>query len=170
MRLFPLQLTLLLIGPTVLYPQAAMPPGNPLAGLWGTEQSFGPLVRGTLTIDARQAQSRAAIAGFEVSVERMGDRLNFSLPNGAGEFRGRLDPTSNTINGQGIQPVGVIYNNHYATPVRLVVVNKSVWTGVVVPLDDHLSFYVSIKPEPGGSIAATIINPEFNLFRRRFMT
>jgi CubicO group peptidase (beta-lactamase class C family) len=167
MRFFLFQIALLLTGPTVLYPQATKPLGNPLVGLWGTEQSFGPLVRGTLTIDARQSQWRAAIAGFEVSVVRIGDRLNFSLPNGAGEFRGRLDPTSNTINGQWIQPAGVVNNNRYATPVRLVVVNKLVWTGVVVPLDDHVSFYVSIEPEPGGSIAAIIINPEFYLFRRR---
>ncbi|MGA7314360.1 MAG: serine hydrolase [Silvibacterium sp.] len=167
MRFLLFQIALLLTGPAVLYPQATTPPGNQLVGLWGTEQSFGPLVHGTLTIDARQAQWRAAIDGFEVSVERTGDRLNFSLPNGAGEFRGRLDPTSNTINGQWIQPVGVVNNNRYATPVRLVVVNKSVWTGVVVPLDDQISFYVSITQKPGGSIAAIIINPEFNLFRRR---
>lgn len=90
---------LLLASPSALYPQTITPPGNPLVGLWGTEQSFGPLVRGTLTIDARRAQWSAAIAGFEVSVERNGDRLSFSLPNGAGEFHGRLDPISNTING-----------------------------------------------------------------------
>jgi CubicO group peptidase (beta-lactamase class C family) len=167
MRFFLFQIALLLAGPTVLYPQATTPPGNPLVGLWGTEQSFGPLARGTLTIDARQAQWRAAIAGFDVPVERDGNQLKFSLPNGVADFRGRLDPTSNTINGQWIQPVGVVNNNRYATPVRLLVVNKSVWTGVVVPLDDHVSFYVSIKPEPGGSTAAIIINPEFNLFRRR---
>jgi CubicO group peptidase (beta-lactamase class C family) len=161
-------LALLLASPSVVYPQATTLPSNPLAGLWGTEQSFGPLVRGTLTIDARQVQWRAAIAGFEVSVGRDGDQLRFSLPNGAGDFRGRLDPTSNTINGQWIQPVGVVNNNSYATPVRLVSVNKSVWTGRVVPLDDHVSFYVSITPRPGGSITAVIINPEFNLFRRRF--
>ena len=129
----------------MLCPQAATPPGSPLLlGLWGAEQSFGPLVRGTLTIDARQTQWRAAIGGFQVSVERDGDRLNFSLPNGAGEFRGRIDPTSNAINGQWIQPAGVVNNNRYATPVRLVAVIKSVWTGGVVPLDERVSFYVSI--------------------------
>jgi CubicO group peptidase (beta-lactamase class C family) len=157
----------LLAGSNVLYPQVATPPGYPLVGLWGTEQSFGPLVRGTLTIDARQVQWRAAIAGFEVFVERNGDRLTFSLPNGVGEFRGRLDATSNAINGQWIQPVGVVNNNRYATPVRLVAVSRSIWTGEVVPLDDHVSFYVSIQSQPGGAIAAVIINPEFNLFRRR---
>ena len=160
-------LALLLANPRALYAQATTPPGSPLLGLWGTEQSFGPLVRGTLTIDARQTQWRAAIAGFQVSVERDGDRLHLSLPNGAGEFRGQLEPTSNTINGQWIQPVGVVNNNRYTTPVRLVAVINSVWTGRVVPLDDHVSFYVSIQPQPGGSITAVIINPEFNLFRRR---
>ena len=160
-------LALLLASPSVLYPQAPKPPSYALAGLWGTEQSFGPLVRGTLTIDARQVQWRAAIDNFEVSVGRNGDRLNFSLPNGLGEFRGRLDPTSNTINGQWIQPIGVVNNNRYATPILLVSVSKSVWTGRVVPVDDHVSFYASIRPQPGGSITAVIINPEFDLFRRR---
>src|SRR5215469_6786549 len=159
-------LALLLASPRTLCPQATTPPGNPLVGLWGAEQSFGPLVRGTLTIDTRQAQGRAAISGFKVSVERTGDELNFSLPNGVGEFRGLLDPTSNAINGQWIQPIGVINNNRYATPIRLIAVSKSVWIGVVAPLDDHVSFYVSIQPQPSGSITAVIINPEFNLFRR----
>jgi CubicO group peptidase (beta-lactamase class C family) len=167
MHFFLFPLALLLAGPNVLYPQATIQPNNPLVGLWGTEQSFGPLVRGILTMDARQAQWHAAIAGFEVSVERNGDRLSFSLPNGAGEFRGRLDPTSNTINGQWIQPAGAVNNNRYATPVRLVAVSKSVWAGGVVPLDDRVSFYAAIKPQPGGSMTAVIINPEFNLFRRR---
>jgi CubicO group peptidase (beta-lactamase class C family) len=166
-HVFLFQLMSLLAGSNVLYSQVATPPGYPLVGLWGTEQSFGPLVRGTLTIDARQVQWRAAIAGFEVSVERNGDRLTFSLPNGVGEFRGRLDATSNAINGQWIQPVGVVNNNRYATPVRLVAVSRSIWTGEVVPLDDHVSFYVSIRSHRGGSNAAIIINPEFNLFRRR---
>ena len=160
-------LALLMASPSALCPQPTTQPDNPLIGLWGTEQSFGPLVHGTLTIDARHGQWSAAIAGFEVSVERDENELSFSLPNGAGEFRGRLDPTSNTINGQWIQPVGVVNNNRYATPVRLVTLSKSVWTGGIVPLDDHVSFYVSIKPQPGGTITAVIVNPEFNLFRRR---
>ena len=99
-------------------------------------------------------------------MQRNGDRLNFSLPNGAGEFRGRLDTASNTINGKWIQPAGIVNNNRYATPVQLVPAINSVWTGRVIPLDDNISFYVSIQPQPGGSNTAVIINPEFNLFRR----
>jgi len=89
-------------------------------------------------------------------VERDGNQLKFSLPNGIADFRGRLDRTSNRVNGQWIQSVDVVNNNRYATPVRLVTVNRSVWTGRVVPLDDRVSFYVSIRPQPGGSMTAVI--------------
>jgi CubicO group peptidase (beta-lactamase class C family) len=160
-------LAFLLANPSALYPQAPATSSNQLVGLWGTERSFGPLVRGTITIDGRQPQWRAEIAGFEVPVERNGDRLSFLLPDGAGEFRGQLDSTLKTIRGQWIQPVGAVNNNRYATPVRLVTASQSVWTGRVVPLDDEVSFYLSIKAQPDGSTTAVIVNPEFNLFRRR---
>ena len=160
-------LALLLAGNSAIYAQAPTPVSNPLVGLWGTEQSLGTLVRGTMTIDGRQAQWRAEIAGFEVAVERNKNRLSFLLPDGTGEFRGELDLTSKTIHGEWIQRAGAVNNNRYATPVRFVVASQSVWTGRVVPLDDHVSFYLSIKPHPDDSMTAVIVNPEFNLFRRR---
>lgn len=162
----PFLLALLLVSAVVLLAQATNP-DQQLVGLWGTEQSFEPLVHGALTIDGRQAQWYAAIGGFKASVDRNGDRINFSLPDEAGEFRGRVDRVSNIINGYWIQPVGVVNKNRYATPVRLIGVNKSVWMGEVVPLDDRVSFYVSIQARSSGSITAVIINPEYNLFRRR---
>lgn len=159
-------LALLLVSSVVLLPQATNP-DRQLVGLWGTEQSFGPLVHGALTIDGRQAQWYAAIAGFNAPVDRNGDRITFSLPDEAGEFRGRFDRASNIINGDWIQPVGVVNNNRYATPVRLIGVSKSVWIGEVLPLDDYVSFYVSIQPGPSRSVTAVMINPEHNFFRRR---
>jgi len=48
------------------------PPSADLAGLWASEQVLGPLVRGTLTIDARGSAWRARIAGFDLPVERNG--------------------------------------------------------------------------------------------------
>lgn len=168
-RFFLILLASLLASRSALYSQITTP-SNPLVGLWGTEQSFGPLVRGTLTIDARKAEWRATIAGFEVYVKHYGDRLHFSLPDGAGEFCGRIDSTSNIINGQWIQPAGIVNNNRYATPVRLIASSKTVWSGAVIPLNDRVSFYVSIKSQPSGLITAVIINPEFNLFRRHSYT
>ena len=90
-----------------------------LVGLWGAEQVFGPLVRGNLIIDGRAPQWRASIAGFDVPVERDQNRVNFILPGDAGEFRGHLSTTSKTIDGDWIQPAGVVNNNRYATPVHL---------------------------------------------------
>jgi CubicO group peptidase (beta-lactamase class C family) len=160
-------LALLLGSSPALLAQGAVRAEQSLVGVWGAEQSFGPLVRGALTIDGRQSQWRAGIAGFVVSIERNDGRLTFSLPGGAGEFRGRLDRASNTVNGEWIQPAGVINNNRYATPIRLKAVSASVWRGEVVPLDDRVSFYVSIQPQLGGSLTAVIVNPEYNLFHRR---
>jgi hypothetical protein len=147
--------------------QATAAAEHSLVGIWGTEQSFGPLVRGTLTIDGRQAQWRASIAGFNVSVKREGGSIIFSLPGNVGEFRGRLDRDSTTVNGEWIQPIEVLNNNRYATPIRLVAVSASVWSGEVVPLDDRVSFYVSIQAQSAGALKAVIVNPEHNLFRRR---
>jgi CubicO group peptidase (beta-lactamase class C family) len=159
--------TLLLASSVAVMAQAAAKGDQSLVGLWGTEQLFGPLVRGTLTIDARQPQWRASIAGFQVFVDQSDGRVTFSLPDGAGEFRGSLDHASKIMNGEWVQPAGVVNNNRYATPVTLVAVGPSVWRGEVVPLDDRVSFYVSIQPQPGGSLTAVIVNPEYNFFRRR---
>jgi CubicO group peptidase (beta-lactamase class C family) len=140
---------------------------SPLAGLWGVEQTFGPLVRGTITIDGRRGAWRAEVAGFYVPVIRNGGRLNFALPDGAGEFRGQLDPKAKTIQGEWIQPVGVVNSVRYATPMRLALTSNSVWTGKIVPLEDRVSFYLNINPQPDGSMTAVILNPEFNFFRHR---
>ena len=158
----------LLASSGVLLAQAAAKPDQFLIGIWGTEQSFGPYVHGTLTIDGRQDHWLAGIAGFSVSAEHNGGRITFSLPERAGEFRGSLDHASHTLSGDWIQPAGVINNNRYATPVRLVAVSPSVWRGEVVPLSERISFYVSIQPQPGGSLTAVVVNPEYNLFARRF--
>jgi CubicO group peptidase (beta-lactamase class C family) len=138
-----------------------------LSGVWGSEQVFGPLLRGSLTIDGRKSQWHATIAGFDVPVERDKERISFMLPGGAGEFRGHRRATSKAIDGDWIQPAGVVNNNRYATPVHLEPVSESVWRGIVLPLDDRVSFYVSILPKPDNSMTAFIINPEFNMFRGR---
>jgi hypothetical protein len=69
--------------------------------------------------------------------------------------------------GHWIQPANAVYNNRYASPVVLSNLQEHVWRGEVVPLDERISFYLSIQRAPDGSLAAFIRNPEFNLFRRR---
>jgi CubicO group peptidase (beta-lactamase class C family) len=144
-------------------------PQNPdiLVGVWGSEQTFGPAVRGELTLDATLPQWRARIAGFDVSVHRDNEAIAFSLENNAGEFRGHVSSGGKSLTGDWIQPAGVTFINRYATPVHFVQSTPGIWTGQVAPLDDHVSLYVSIQRAQDGSLTAFIRNPEFNIFRRR---
>ena len=137
-----------------------------LVGLWASENDYGPAVRGTLTLDGRQADWRAAMAGFEVAVKHAGDAVSFTLPGDQGEFRGTLLTGGKEIRGQWIQPPGVTNNNPYATPVTLTRGAEQVWQGEVPPLDDRLSLYLLISRQPDGTLSAALRNPEFNLGHR----
>jgi hypothetical protein len=149
-------------------PPALQP--DSLVGVWGSENVFGPSVRGELVIDARRPEWRAKIAGYDVPIRRNKGAIAFSLPDDAGEFRGHVSADKRaitTITGDWIQPAGIANNNRYATPVQFLKAAPTLWTGQVVPLDDRVSFYVSIQRAQDGSLTAFIRNPEFNHFRRR---
>jgi CubicO group peptidase (beta-lactamase class C family) len=152
--------------PERAFAKAAQPSGDAIGGLWGTEQSLGPFVRGTLTIDGREPQWRARIAGFDVPVQHSARDVTLVLPNGLGEFRGRLNEGLNSVDGDWVQPPGIINQASYATAVHMRLLSPSAWRGEVVPLEDRISFYVSIEKRRG-SWRAVIVNPEYNLFRRR---
>jgi hypothetical protein len=142
-------------------------PQGTLVGVWGTELNLGPLVRGRLLIDGRQAQWRAAIAGFNVPVQHTREAVTFFLPGGAGESRGRLNANSNSVNVEWIQSPGLVNHNRYATPVHMALLSPGAWSGEVVPPDERSSFYISIRSRTNGSLTAVIVNPEYNMFRRR---
>jgi MFS family permease len=79
-----------------------------LIGVWGSENAFGPTVRGELTIDTRRAEWRARIAGFDVPIRREKDAITFSLPGDAGEFRGHMSASGEAITGDWIRPAGTV--------------------------------------------------------------
>lgn len=138
-----------------------------LIGLWAVEQDLGPLVRGELIVDARRQEWRARIGGYDIPVERQGNDVSFRLPAEAGEFRAHVTADAKSIMGHWIQPANLVYNNRYASPVVLLKTETDVWRGEIVPLNERLSFYISIRRLPDGSLSAFIRNPEFNLFRGR---
>jgi CubicO group peptidase (beta-lactamase class C family) len=147
---------------------SANQPTLALLGLWSSQQSFGPMVRGELTVDARGPEWLARIAGYEVPVEHAKDEIHFALPGEAGKFRGHLGVNGEQIVGHWIQLAGVaFYSYSYASPVQLSQLAPRVWRGDVVPLDERASFYVSIQRAPDGSVKAFLRNPEANLFRRQ---
>ena len=164
-----LVLGLLALTPSNSQSQVSTPPApepaDSLAGLWGSEQIFGPTVRGELTIDARGPQWLARVGGYEAAVEHDQQELHFSLPGEAGEFRGRVSANGKEIVGQWIQLGDVaFYSYSYASPVQLSELAPRVWRGEVKPLEERASFYLSIQAV-GGGLKAFLRNPEANRFR-----
>jgi hypothetical protein len=74
-------------------------PAEALVGLWGSEQTLGPAVRGELVVEVRGAEWHATIAGQDMLGEREGNRVTFRLPENQGEFRGWIEGTPATESG-----------------------------------------------------------------------
>lgn len=149
---------------------AQVVPQDNLIGLWGVEESLGPLARGELVIDARDAQGYASISGLRASVERSGGAVRFTLPENQGEFRGHITQDT-SIDGHWIQPASAFpYASRYASPVHLTKGAQNVWHGTVTPLDERISFYVQILKSPDSQLSAFVRNPEANFFAGRVYT
>jgi CubicO group peptidase (beta-lactamase class C family) len=146
--------------------RAPAPDDSSLVGIWGAEESYGPLVRGELTVLQRAGKWEAHIAGFEISPRTAGDSIWVVMPAGQGEFRGRVLPDSQAIAGFWIQPAGVVGSVSYASPLRLVQTagarRTRVWRGSVVPLEDRFSLYLVVRRRPDGSVIGSFHNPEAN--------
>ena len=112
-----------------------------LAGLWGASRTFGPDISGTLLIYRTPDGWRADIAGFTVLVRGNAASFAFELPDGKGSFR----------NGHWIQ-------GGAATPVALVADGPNRWKGAIVPLENRLTFFLSITRD----LHTYIRNPERN--------
>jgi CubicO group peptidase (beta-lactamase class C family) len=136
--------------------------GTPdLSGLWAAQARFGPDIGGPLTVLRDGKGWRADIAGFSVPARFVGGEASFELPDGKGEFRGRLD--GRKIVGQWIGPRTQTSGLRYATPLSLGANSPNRWRGEVTPLDDAFTFYLPIKRLGDGIYSAFLRNPERNL-------
>src|SRR5690349_10144107 len=119
-------------------PTIAAAHGDELIGLWGAETTFGPQVRGELTLARGSDRWVIRIAGFEASATRSREDLRVALPGGQGEFRAKAPAAdSSRFAGFWIQPEGT--RGPYATPVSMRRIRPGLWRGTVEPLDDALS-------------------------------
>ncbi len=75
--------------------------GAHIAGIWASEEVIPSAIHGVLIIDGQKLEWRATISKMSTPVQRNKDAVAFVLPNGAGEFRGRV-VNSNTIRGHWI--------------------------------------------------------------------
>jgi len=116
-------------------------------GLWSVDTTFGPVVRGDLTV------RRAAMTWS-------GDSVRFILGADSGQFRGRV--VGGVIRGFWIQPPGVTLDQSYATPLELKPAGADRWRATVVPLPDRLRVFLAIWRRADGTLAATFRDPEQN--------
>ena len=138
-------------------------PRESFEGLWAAKQRFGPDIRGTLLILARDGALRADLAGLSVPVRVEGTSLSFALPDGRGSFRGVR--SGGDIFGQWIQPATVRSGLGFATPVRLRPDGRGRWRGEIVPFDDHMTYFLPVTRGADGRFAAYLRNPERNMGR-----
>jgi CubicO group peptidase (beta-lactamase class C family) len=139
---------------------AAQQAAPDLTGLWAAKVRFGPDIRGPLLLLRSGDGWRADIAGFSVSARVDAQGVSFELPDGKGQFHGKL-------NGRGIaghwigQPT---YNSGlaYATPVVLAPDGPNRWRGELTPLEDSFTFYLPVTRQADRIYAAWLRNPERN--------
>lgn len=124
-----------------------------LVGLWGTETTFGPEVRGPFTLERTASAWTLRVAGFEVSAPATGDEFRIALPSALGELRG------STTRAFWIQPRGNL--GQFATPVALERSGPNAWRGTIAPLEDRLSLYLLIRNDDG-TLKGSFHNPEVN--------
>ena len=129
-----------------------------LTGLWGDSRSFGPEIRGELTVRQTGGAWRAEIGGVSAPAELAGGELRFSLPGNKGSFRGRRE--GKVHRGHWIQPAGRATGVAWATPVELRPSGAGVWRGTVVPLEERVTLYVDIRAEAEGKVFAVLRNPD----------
>src|SRR5580693_5785900 len=100
-------------------PSGALPEGQPvlaLVGLWGCEQSFGPLVRGELTIDARGGASRGMRCQSSMQKTRFNLLCPATLANFADVFI--LSRAASAFSGTGYSRRALPSTTHRAMRVR----------------------------------------------------
>jgi CubicO group peptidase (beta-lactamase class C family) len=140
--------------------QARLSPAAKLQGLWGARLWFGPDIRGRLVLRQTEQGWRADISGVSVPVRFEQELVSFELPDDKGKFRGRRN--GQEIVGQWIQPITQFNGSRLATPVTLTPDGASLWRGIVTPMEDVFTWYLPVTPNPDGTMAAYLRNPERN--------
>jgi CubicO group peptidase (beta-lactamase class C family) len=137
---------------------------NDLSGLWKAKKRFGPDARGTLIVQRNGQGYTADMIGRVVPVSTANGEITFTLPDGGGTFRGKLDEKG-MISGHWLRPGTAVYTGQNgapvgASPVTLKPDGPGRWRGIADPIDDTFTFYLLLQPQPDGSFRAILRNPE----------
>jgi CubicO group peptidase (beta-lactamase class C family) len=146
--------------------QQAPAPEESLVGIWSSETTFGPELKGELTIGVDGSSGRATLANAEATFAVSGKAVRFSFPGDRGEFRGEISADRRTVTGFWIQPGGTkggVFDQGYASPLVLRRATRgahSAWRGTVRPVEYRFTLYLKIFRDPEGTLLAAFRNPE----------
>ena len=135
-------------------------PTAPLIGIWASENSIGPVLKGELVVTRNGSDWRAHIGTLSTAFRANGDSVRFSLGNELGRFRGSIGGSA--ITGWWIQPPGVVLGNAMATPLTIRQTSPGVWRGQVVPAEDKYTLFLIVSRTDAGSLTAAFRNPQLN--------
>jgi CubicO group peptidase (beta-lactamase class C family) len=146
------------------------PAQDPLVGLWATEVTFGPALRGELRITRGGHTWRANLANARTTFPSDGDAVRFEFPGRQGGFRGAFEKDGRRITGFWLQPSGMTQDPNdpggagqpFASPLVLAPAGRNVWRGTVEPLPERFTLYLKIFRDPSGQLLAAFRNPEQN--------
>jgi len=137
-------------------------PADPLLGIWASETTFSPALRGELVVTRSGSDWRAQLGSVEAAFRNTGDSVRFAFPGDLGQFRGILIEHSRSIRGFWIQPVGVTLGNAYASPLTIRSKEVNLWRAQVTPLEDTYSLFLIVSRDSAGSLVGVFRNPERN--------
>ena len=136
-----------------------------LDGLWVSESTFGPTLRGELIVARQGSAWRATLGKAESRCGPSPNGLRCIFPEGAGEFRGQVSGTE-LVSGFWIQPPGgparEDLGQPYATPLVLQHPKKNSWRATVQPLEDRFTLYLEIFRNDQGELIGAFRNPQAN--------
>lgn len=138
-------------------------PADSLVGIWASETTYGPELRGALTVTRGTAGWRAAIAGARAEFRPAGDSVRFEFGERGG-FRGVMGDGGRAVAGWWVQPAesrGMM--QPMATPLVLRRAADGTWRGTVRPLDHRFTLWLRIFRGADGGLLAAFRNPEYNV-------
>lgn len=149
--------------------------GDDLVGLWGSETTLGPQVRGQVLLQRQGDAWTLRVGGFEVHGTQVGDSLRLALPGGQGMLRARVPARAPASGGASapnaessqvtdafwIQPAGD-GAAAYAMPLRFVRSGGESWRATLTPLDARFPLYVQVTRGADGALQAHFRNPAAN--------
>jgi CubicO group peptidase (beta-lactamase class C family) len=141
---------------------------DPLEGIWVSETSFGPELRGDLIVSRERSGWSASLAGEKGTFQSKDNSIEFAFRGG--QFRGKQTTDGKSIEGFWLQlPSGLTDRTDpggtgqpFATPVTLQRIGPKRWKGTVEPLESRFTIYLKVFRSAQGNLVAAFRNPDIN--------